>query len=79
MINQFLNSIPSPPWWAWNFLFISLVAIWDIFIQKGHTIKHNFPVVGHLRYWLESIGPEMRQYFVANNREELPFNRIERG
>ncbi|GAL89936.1 ferredoxin-dependent glutamate synthase [Jejuia pallidilutea] len=28
---------------------------------------------------LESIGPEMRQYFVANNREELPFNRIERG
>ncbi|CAG0910011.1 unnamed protein product, partial [Cyprideis torosa] len=40
---------------------------------------HNFPVVGHLRYWLESIGPEMRQYFVANNREELPFNRIERS
>ncbi|SEL79479.1 Glutamate synthase domain-containing protein 2 [Maribacter orientalis] len=79
MINHFLNSIPSPPWWAWIFLLISLVAIWDIFIQKGHTIKHNFPVVGHLRYWLESIGPEMRQYFVANNREELPFNRIERG
>ena len=76
---QFLNSIPSPPWWAWIFLFISLVAIWDVFIQKGHTIKHNFPVVGHFRYWLESIGPEMRQYFVANNREELPFNRIERG
>ncbi|MEX0289538.1 MAG: FMN-binding glutamate synthase family protein, partial [Flavobacteriaceae bacterium] len=47
--------------------------------QRAHTITHNFPVVGHLRYWLESIGPEMRQYFVANNREELPFNRIERG
>lgn len=75
---QFLNSIPSPPWWAWNFLFIFLVAILEIFIQKRHTIKYNFPVVGHLRYWLESIGPEMRQYFVANNREELPFNRIER-
>jgi len=28
---------------------------------------------------LESIGPELRQYIVANNREELPFNRIERG
>lgn len=35
--------------------------------------------MGHLRYWLESIGLEMRKYFVANNREELPFNRIERG
>ncbi|SHK67236.1 Glutamate synthase domain-containing protein 2 [Maribacter aquivivus] len=79
-MNDFLNNIPSPPWWTWNiFLFLFIVAIWDIFIQKRHTIKHNFPVVGHLRYWLESIGPEMRQYFVANNREELPFNRIERG
>ena len=78
-MNDFLNNIPSPPWWTWIFLFLFIVAIWDIFIQKRHTIKHNFPVVGHLRYWLESIGPEMRQYFVANNREELPFNRIERG
>ncbi|WP_405415366.1 FMN-binding glutamate synthase family protein [Maribacter sp. Asnod1-A12] len=78
-MNDFLNAIPSPPWWTWIFLFLFIVAIYDIFIQKRHTIKHNFPVVGHLRYWLESIGPEMRQYFVANNREELPFNRIERG
>ncbi len=78
-MTNFLNSIPSLPWWTWIFLFLVLVAVWDIFIQKRHTIKHNFPVVGHLRYWLESIGPEMRQYFVSNNREELPFNRIERG
>ncbi len=78
-MNDFLNAIPSLPWWTWIFLFLFIVAIYDIFIQKRHTIKHNFPVVGHLRYWLESIGPEMRQYFVANNREELPFNRIERG
>lgn len=67
------------PWWVWIIIFLALVAIWDIFIQRKHTIKHNYPIVGHLRYWLESIGPEMRQYFVANNREELPFNRIERG
>ncbi|KPM33556.1 FMN / Fe-S cluster binding protein [Croceitalea dokdonensis DOKDO 023] len=67
------------PWWSWILIFLLIVVIWDIFIQRSHTIKHNFPVVGHLRYWLESIGPEMRQYFVANNREELPFNRIERG
>jgi len=71
--------ITNIPWWLWIISLIVLVAIWDIFFQRSHTIKHNFPVVGHLRYWLESIGPEMRQYFVANNREELPFNRIERG
>ena len=63
---------------ALDYYCISYCCIRDI-IQKNHTISHNFPIVGHLRYWLESIGPEMRQYFVANNREELPFNRIERG
>ncbi len=76
IMTSFLTSIP---WWAYIVVGLVLVAIWDIFLQRSHTIKHNYPVVGHLRYWLESIGPEMRQYFVANNREELPFNRIERG
>ncbi|WP_136481199.1 FMN-binding glutamate synthase family protein [Cognatitamlana onchidii] len=66
-------------WWGWILIFLVLVAVRDVFIQKAHTISHNFPIIGHLRYWLESIGPEMRQYFVANNREELPFNRIERS
>ncbi len=56
-----------------------MVAIYDVFIQKTHTILHNFPIVGHLRYWIESVGPEFRQYIVANNREELPFNRSQRS
>ncbi len=59
-------------------LIVIIVAIYDVFIQKSHTILHNFPVVGHFRYWLEKIGPELRQYIVANNREELPFNRSQR-
>ncbi|WP_010516638.1 FMN-binding glutamate synthase family protein [Croceivirga radicis] len=78
-MNELLETLGYLPWWAYLLIFLALVAFWDIFIQRKHTIKHNFPIVGHLRYWLESIGPEMRQYFVANNREELPFNRIERG
>ncbi|WP_282043373.1 FMN-binding glutamate synthase family protein [Winogradskyella flava] len=78
-MNAVLDALGSVPWWLWVIFVITIVAIRDIFFQSKHTISHNFPVVGHLRYWLESIGPEMRQYFVANNREELPFNRIERG
>lgn len=54
-----------------------VVAVHDV-TQKRHTIKHNFPVVGHLRYLLERIGPELRQYWVANDKEEMPFNRSER-
>lgn len=76
IVLEFLGSIS---WWLWVIIVLAIIAIRDIFFQSKHTISHNFPVVGHLRYWLESIGPEMRQYFVANNREELPFNRIERS
>ncbi|MCH7989207.1 MAG: FMN-binding glutamate synthase family protein [Planctomycetes bacterium] len=61
------------------FVFLSAVAFYDVFVQKKHTILHNFPVVGHLRYFLELVGPEMRQYWVANDKEELPFNRDERS
>lgn len=71
---EFLSTIP---WWVYLLLVIAIIAIRDIF-QKKHTIKHNFPVVGHIRYFLESFGPELRQYIVANNREELPFNRRQR-
>lgn len=66
-------------WWYIVPLFLIAVAIKDVFFNRKHTIKHNFPVVGHLRYFLEKIGPELRQYIVANNREELPFTRSERS
>ncbi len=76
---EFLMSIlTQTTWWMWVSVFFVLVFIFDIF-QKKHTIKHNFPIVGHIRYFLESIGPELRQYIVANNREELPFNRRQRS
>ena len=78
-MDSLLNIPANIPWWGWLIAVAILVALRDIFFQKSHTITHNFPIVGHFRYWLESIGPEMRQYFVANNREELPFNRIERS
>ena len=47
-------------------------------LQKRHAILRNFPVVGHFRYWLEAVGPELRQYIVTSNDEERPFSRDER-
>lgn len=77
-MDTILSFLGAIPWWVWVFVVLIIIAIRDIF-QPKHTISHNFPIVGHFRYMLESIGPELRQYLVANNREELPFNRIERG
>jgi glutamate synthase domain-containing protein 2 len=44
-------------------------------IQKHHAIRRNFPVLGRLRYVLEGVGPEIRQYFVESDQEEVPFSR----
>jgi glutamate synthase (ferredoxin) len=57
--------------------FLVLLFIYDV-LQKRHAILRNFPVVGHLRYVLQSIGPELRQYIVAGNDEEHPFTRDQR-
>jgi glutamate synthase domain-containing protein 2 len=46
--------------------------------QKRHAIIRNFPVIGHFRYLLEEVGPELRQYIVTSNDEERPFSRDQR-
>jgi glutamate synthase (ferredoxin) len=58
-------------------LLLVAVFIHDV-VQRRHAIIHNFPIVGHLRYLMEMVGPELRQYWVANDKEEMPFNRQER-
>ena len=53
------------------------VAVFDL-VQRQHAILRNFPVVGHFRYLLERVGPELRQYIVTDNNEERPFSRDDR-
>ncbi len=49
------------------------------FLQKGHAILRNFGIFGALRYLMESVGPELRQYWIASDLEEKPFSRRERA
>src|SRR4051794_38468504 len=56
---------------------LGAVAARDL-LQREHTLLRNFPVVGHARYLIESIGPELRQYIVAGDNEERPFTRDQR-
>ncbi|HKX87320.1 MAG TPA: glutamate synthase-related protein, partial [Flavobacterium sp.] len=69
--------------WKFSFLlliFIPLIAmgLFDMF-QSKQTIKRNFPLLGRMRYVLESVGPEMRQYFIETDTEGKPFNRLQRS
>ncbi len=57
---------------------LGLVAVRDL-VQKKHALLRNFPLVGHARYVLETIGPEPRQYIVTSNDEERPFSRDQRS
>jgi len=67
----------------WQILLIALgallvvTAVHDL-AQRKRSILRNFPVVGHLRFVLEAIGPELRQYIFTSNDGERPFSRDQR-
>lgn len=56
---------------------LAVLATHDL-LQRRHAILRTFPVVGHARYLLEKVGPELRQYIVTDNDAERPFNRDQR-
>ena len=65
----------------WSLVFFGpliLLGVTDI-LQKKHAIKKNFPVIGHVRYLLEKVRPEIMQYFVETDTEGAPINRMFRS
>ena len=69
-------SFGSVGWWVLAAIVVALVVIgvWDV-VQTRHSILRNYPILGHMRYVLESIRPEIQQYFVERNVDGKPFNR----
>ncbi len=55
-----------------------VVGIYDL-QQTRHAILRNYPVIGHMRFMLEFIRPEMRQYFIESDSEATPFSRAQRS
>jgi len=55
-----------------------LLGVHDV-RQRRHSILRNYPVVGHLRFLLESFRPEIRQYIIEGDHDEVPFSRQDRG
>jgi len=81
VLSTVLGVAAALPWWGWVLVvvvaFLVVLAIRDM-LQRKHAIIRNYPVIGHLRYLLESIGPELRQYIVTDNDAERPFSRDQR-
>lgn len=66
--------------WGWSVIptILSLIGIYDK-IQNSHSILKNYPILGHMRYIIESIGPELRQYIIEDDHQEMPFSRNQRS
>lgn len=58
-----------------------VLFVWGVgdMLQTRHAVLRNFPLLGRLRYLLESVRPELRQYFVESDQEETPFSREKRS
>ncbi|MFK0292776.1 FMN-binding glutamate synthase family protein [Streptomyces sp. NPDC090442] len=68
--------VVSPWWWtvAAPCLLLTARGLYDL-KQRRHSILRNYPLLGHLRFWMEFIRPEVRQYFGESNLDGRPFPR----
>ena len=74
-------ALQGSPWWWLAVLAgaaLTLLGLRDR-RQTRHAILRNYPVIGHMRFFLEFIRPEMRQYFIESDTEALPFSRAQRS
>ncbi|BCJ09551.1 FMN-binding glutamate synthase family protein [Pseudomonas sp. RtIB026] len=68
--------------WLWPFTVISallsLVGLNDL-RQRHHAVRRNYPILGNIRYLIETIRPEIRQYLIEGDDDKLPFSRAQRS
>jgi glutamate synthase domain-containing protein 2 len=69
--------------WLFGILFmisagLSALGLFDI-LQKQHSIKRNYPILANLRFMLEKVRPEIRQYFLESDIDGRPYSRNERA
>lgn len=65
-------------WLLFVFTALSALGVYDL-RQRQHAILRNYPIIGHLRFMLEAIRPELRQYFLESETEASPFSRAQRS
>lgn len=79
-----LSVVAALTWSAWWWILavvlivFGALAVYDV-VQRRHAILRNYPVVGHVRYLLEKVRPELQQYFIERNYDGRPYDRDTRS
>jgi glutamate synthase domain-containing protein 2 len=69
------------PWWLAGLIVLApllALGVHDL-LQRPHAILRNYPIIGHLRFILEAVRPELRQYLIEDERDPVPFSREHRA
>ena len=80
----FVGAIVLHSYWAWSWPLVILMGavcvlgLHDL-LQRRHSVLRSYPILGHVRYLVELIRPEIRQYLLEGDEEETPFSRAERS
>ena len=79
-ISVLAASIGGWGWWILVAVIVVLVGVgvYDV-LQKKHSILRNYPLLGHMRFLMEGIRPELQQYFIERNWDGRPFDRDTRS
>ncbi|MGW0966500.1 FMN-binding glutamate synthase family protein [Streptomyces sp. NPDC002516] len=80
-VSGLLAALLVSPWYwgvAVPLLVAALVAVHDL-VQRRHSVLRNYPLLGHLRFALEALRPELQQYFIERNFDGRPFDRDTRS
>ena len=70
----------------WPWLWVLSAVLWLLaaqglrdYLQSQHAVIANYPLLGHLRFFFESVRPELRQYFWESDSDALPYSRNQRA
>ncbi|WP_018178856.1 FMN-binding glutamate synthase family protein [Jongsikchunia kroppenstedtii] len=76
LLGAFAAIVGSWAWWLVVAILAALLllGLYDI-LQRRHSVLRNYPILGHMRFLLESIRPELQQYFIERNFDGRPYDR----
>ncbi|MBV1692008.1 FMN-binding glutamate synthase family protein [Novosphingobium sp. G106] len=82
IITAIVSGYYLPNVWAIPLFIVAVcltgVGLYDL-AQPLHSVRRNYPIIGHLRWFFEEIRPEIRQYLIEGDQDKTPFSRSQRS